>query len=588
MVESQLLEAARAGDAGAIAALMNSALKEVGVVVRAMVQDSQLHILLESDRPMAERPSLEFITRGLERLGLSGVPGATIYHYLTAHYTPLWVQQITLASTPTIPPEPVTDRVRSPEVPPQAQSIAPAMALSPTWEQERLIDAILQLVCVLLVALSSTYVWNRYLSGGEPLPARLSLELEKSRPALPDFLYEAKKQAQRAVRQGEVASSPEQWKQAATSWRQAIDRMQAIPSNHPDHQLAQQKIKEYQGNLAIVLEKASQPGRMLLKETIYGAISPKSVVYSGNGLFFAQNMMYNHSVTVYDRSYKLVKTIPDTVNLAEYGHSQFSGSYQGAPVEASFSHGGRYAWVSNYEMYGAGLRGGAGDTCNPTGKYDDSFLYRINTESLAIEQVIRVGAVPKFVASVPDDRLVLTTNWCSWDLSVVDTQTNQEIRRLPIGPYPRGIAVDEAGEKAYIAVMGSYDIAVVNLRSFEIDWMRGVGHSPRHLVMAPGSRYLYATLNGEGRVAKINLQTGQVTHRVETGRAPRSMAISADGQYLYVVNYNSDSVSKVRTRDMAVVQTVAVNPAPIGITYDPETRQIWVACYSGSIMVFQD
>jgi hypothetical protein len=53
----------------------------------------------------------------------------------------------------------------------------------------------------------------------------------------------------------------------------------------------------------------SLQSEMKLKKTIYGKISPKSVVHSGTGLFFAQNMMYSHTITVYDRKYNLVKTI---------------------------------------------------------------------------------------------------------------------------------------------------------------------------------------------------------------------------------------------------------------------------------------
>ena len=41
----------------------------------------------------------------------------------------------------------------------------------------------------------------------------------------------------------------------------------------------------------------------------------------------------------------------------------------------------------------------------------------------AIDQVIPVGAVPKYVAVTPDDKTVLVTNWCSWDLSVIDVAT---------------------------------------------------------------------------------------------------------------------------------------------------------------------
>jgi peptidoglycan hydrolase-like protein with peptidoglycan-binding domain len=97
-------------------------------------------------------------------------------------------------------------------------------------------------------------------------------------------------------------------------------------------------------------------GKMTLKKIIYGNISPKSIVYSGSGLFFAQNMMYRHTITVYDRNFKLVKTIPDTVNLSKFGFSTFKGNYQGSPVEAAFSTDGKYAYVSNYQMYGSGFR----------------------------------------------------------------------------------------------------------------------------------------------------------------------------------------------------------------------------------------
>jgi YVTN family beta-propeller protein len=64
------------------------------------------------------------------------------------------------------------------------------------------------------------------------------------------------------------------------------------------------------------------------------------------------------------------------------------------------------------------------------------------------------------------------------------------------------------------------------------------------------------------------------------------MAISSDGGSLYVVNYESNTVSKLRASDMSLLQVVKTNEAPIGITYDRPSRRVWVACYSGSIMVF--
>src|SRR2546422_927767 len=79
---------------------------------------------------------------------------------------------------------------------------------------------------------------------------------------------------------------------------------------------------------------------------------------------------------------------------------------------------------------------------SPASGYSNSFVYRIDVAKLAIDQVTEVGAVPKFVAVSPDGRYVLVANWCSYDLSVIDTATGAQVKRLPIGRYPRGIAID--------------------------------------------------------------------------------------------------------------------------------------------------
>ena len=55
---------------------------------------------------------------------------------------------------------------------------------------------------------------------------------------------------------------------------------------------------------------------------------------------------------------------------------------------------------------------------------------------------------------------------------------------------------------------------------------------------------------------------------------------------MYVVNYESSTITKLRASDMSIVQTIAVPSHPIGIAYEPSTRKVWVACYSGEILVF--
>ena len=334
--------------------------------------------------------------------------------------------------------------------------------------------------------------------------------------------------------------------------------------------------------------RPSDRGRLRLTKTITGDIAPKSVASNGAGLVTAQNMMYRHSVTVYDsRRMALVATIDDSVRLSDFGVSGHPGVSRGAPVEAAFSPDGRYAYVSNYAMYGAGFGPEGSDTCSPSSGYDDSFVYRIDLERRKIDDVYRVGAVPKVVAATPDGRFVLVSNWCTWDLSVISTKQGREVKRVAIGAYPRGIAVSPNGRAAYVAVMGGSDLIRVDLRNFSKRSV-SVGSGPRAVLQSPSGRYLYVTLNAEGRVAKVDLRSGRTVAKVATGSAPRSLALAPDGRALYVVNYESNTVSKVRTSDMKVLQTIDACTDPIGIAYDAPTRRVWVACYGGALQVYTD
>lgn len=336
----------------------------------------------------------------------------------------------------------------------------------------------------------------------------------------------------------------------------------------------------------------SDQRQLTLIDTIGGDISPKSVAASDAGLVFAQNMMYRHTVTVYDSSGALVKTIPDTVDMSQFGIAGHPGTTQGAPVEAAFTPDARYAYVSNYSMFGAGFGPEGYDTCTPSSALargeTDSYVYRIDTHTLAIDQVIQVGLVPKFVAVSPDGKWLLVTNWCSYDLSIVNIAEAKEVARLPMGAYPRGIAISPDSSTAYVAIMGGSDVVKVDLGSLAKTGSFYVGDNPRHLVIDPAGRYLYVSLNMPGRAVKVDLTTDSVVTSVYTGQDERSMAIAPDGRSLYVVNYLSDTITKLRTSDMSVLQTVPTGVHPIGITYDASTGDVWVAVYTGEILVFAD
>ena len=330
----------------------------------------------------------------------------------------------------------------------------------------------------------------------------------------------------------------------------------------------------------------SQAPTLIKQFEISSGLSPKSVVASPNGIFAAQNMMYRHTVVFFDAKGKEIAEVEDKVSLSQFGFSDYPSTYRGAPVEAAFTADGKFLWTSNYHMTGEGFEHPGCDGCHGT-EFDNSFLYKINTTSYEIEQVVEVGAVPKFLAISPDQKLLLVSNWSSGDVSVVDLVKEKEVDRISVGYHPRGIAITSDSKTAFIAVMGSNKLVEIDLSDFSTNTVAGIGRAPRHVLLGRQDSVLYISMNSGSEVVQYNRFTSKQMH-CKTARGPRSMCLSKNGQFLYVVNYFEDIVSKIETQTMQVVETVETDPKPIGICGNWDDSEIWVACYSGSIQVFKD
>ncbi len=335
-------------------------------------------------------------------------------------------------------------------------------------------------------------------------------------------------------------------------------------------------------------ETLNSDQKMVLIESVGGSISPKSVLASDAGLVSAHNMMYRHTVTIYDaQTHDLVATIPDTVNLSDFGLKNYSGNFKGSPVEGAFSPDGKYLYFTNYAMYGKGFNKEGHDKCSPASGYDKSFLSRINLEEKKIDAIYPVGSVPKVVAVSPDNKYILVSNWCSYTVTVISVESGETVKNIKIGRYPRGIAITKDSQYAYVAEMGGSHIHRIDLRDFS-KTLIPVGSNPRAVVLSPDESKLYITMNLSGKVQAWDLINNKSFKSVKTGEAARSLDISSDGSALFVVNFKSDTVSKVRSSDMKVLQTIKVCNEPIGVTYDSSTNRTWVACYGGALKVFEN
>ena len=71
-----------------------------------------------------------------------------------------------------------------------------------------------------------------------------------------------------------------------------------------------------------------------------------------------------------------------------------------------------------------------------------------------VTDAIEAGAVPKYAALSPDEKTMLVSNWCDFDLSVIDVESGKETGRIPLGRWARGIAFHPDGH-AYATALAA-------------------------------------------------------------------------------------------------------------------------------------
>ncbi|MGD8148566.1 YncE family protein [Ornithinimicrobium sp. Y1694] len=317
--------------------------------------------------------------------------------------------------------------------------------------------------------------------------------------------------------------------------------------------------------------------------------TPKSVVSSGHGLLITNNMMYSHTSTIFDATSREILTrLDDSVDLEDFGIDGHPGISKGSPVEAVWTDDGRYAYVSQYSMYGENFGREGFDDCFKDSGVGASLVYRFDADEMAWDQIIQVGAVPKYLELTPDQSTLLVSNWCDYTVSVVDTATGEERGTLDTGRNPRGIVAFPDNETALVTAMWNQQVWRLDLKNMTSEIVLETPPGPRHLNLTEDGSTAYLVVARSNVIYKLDPDTMEILDQVNPGAEPRSMTMSPDEKALYVVNYDEASVSKIRTSDMTVIDKVNVDAFPIGIDYDPVTNTVWVACYNGGIYIFDD
>lgn len=338
-------------------------------------------------------------------------------------------------------------------------------------------------------------------------------------------------------------------------------------------------------------------------DTIKAAPGTKSVLFNPSGSKIYAMNLEGMSIIEIEQATKTIDRIFQFKATPGWGWDYVAQrkvrSYQEKPVEACFTHNGSMLWVSLHNANGIvpiwlDVKKNHSITetsASPTKKMAiiDSKLGTIDSITVPL---IETGKTPKVIASAGNDLLV--SNWHSNTVSVLEIDSShypfaKKIKDILVPSIPRGIAVDNASQKSYIAIMGGSSIAQINSH-FDTDSLLTVEDNPRHLVLDYQGR-LFVSYNKKAKVACIDPSTGKTLFEAYTHAQPRTIQLSKNQRFLFVTCYSGDylDVYKIGDTNLQKIASLPCKGHPVGvdISENKERLEAWVCSYTnGQINVF--
>lgn len=185
-------------------------------------------------------------------------------------------------------------------------------------------------------------------------------------------------------------------------------------------------------------------------------------------------------------------------------------------------------------------------------------------------------------ASTPVTQHAYVGNYGNNTVAVIDTATQTVINTVPVGSYPRGVAVAPDGQYAYVTNANDNSVSVIDTGTETVVNTIPVGSYPIGVAVTPDSQYAYVGNLHGNTVSVINTTTQAVVATIDVGDYPIGVVAMPNGKYVYVANSNSNTVSVIDTASQTVGYTITGKDFfsyLYGIAAAPDGLRVYVGSY---------
>lgn len=190
--------------------------------------------------------------------------------------------------------------------------------------------------------------------------------------------------------------------------------------------------------------------------------------------------------------------------------------------------------------------------------------------------------VPRFALASPDATHPQRIGYCASSaenlLVAFDRYTREVTAAVATGMAPEGVALDEAANRAYVALSLEDRIEVVDVTNAQLREPIRLrpGDSPREVGLVEEGRTLLVLNQRSNTLAFIDTASRVELGRVPVGEAPWSMRLDRARRRAYVFSRRANTVTAIDVANRGAVASAATEPEPLRGDLDRSGARLFV------------
>ncbi|PHN08456.1 YVTN family beta-propeller repeat protein [Flavilitoribacter nigricans] len=208
------------------------------------------------------------------------------------------------------------------------------------------------------------------------------------------------------------------------------------------------------------------------------------------------------------------------------------------------------------------------------------------------------SAPPEATPPSPEGMAIIT-NEDGQSISFLNLATQEVRKEIEVGKRPRGVKVNKASGRAYVAVSGSPKcppwvdeeecaakgvdksadgIAEIDLEKMEVLQILPAGSDPEQFDIGKDGKYLFIANEDVGKLSVVDIAQKAIIKEIEVSEEPEGVRVSPDGKIVVVTCEEEGELAFVSTEQLELIGMLTVGKRPRDLVFTKDSETLYVTC----------